>query len=143
MRNSAADRDRADMDIAKIDVPAFVRGFQIAAGAEGGHALLKRRPATPRMGSGEPHSGAGDEARQVGRRDSSGQRNGPSGENCELVPPLGMHRMVLGAGCRRCGTAAPNKIQFNGCRWFANLPQLHAHRRPTVTLTARSRESRA
>jgi hypothetical protein len=30
---------------------------------------------------------------------------------------------------RRCATAAPNKIQFNGCRRIANLPQLHAQRR--------------
>jgi hypothetical protein len=36
----------------------------------------------------------------------------------------------------------PNKIQFNGCRRIANLPQLHAPRRSTVTLIACSRESR-
>jgi hypothetical protein len=29
--------DRADTDVAVIDVPAFVRGFEIAAAGEGGH----------------------------------------------------------------------------------------------------------
>ena len=35
-------RDRADADVAVIDVPAFILGFGIAAAGEGGHALLKR-----------------------------------------------------------------------------------------------------
>jgi hypothetical protein len=42
---------------------------------------------------------------------------------------------------RRCVTAAPNKIQFNGWRRLANLHQVHAHRRSTVTLTGLHRRA--
>ena len=41
-RNADTLGDRAGADIAIIDVPAFVGGFEIAAAGERGHALLKR-----------------------------------------------------------------------------------------------------
>jgi hypothetical protein len=37
-RNADALGDRADADVAIIDVPAFVLGFLISAAGEGGHA---------------------------------------------------------------------------------------------------------
>jgi len=43
---------------------------------------------------------------------------------------------------RYAETAAPNEIQFNGWRRIANLHQMYAHRRSTVTLIACSREAR-
>ena len=42
MRVAGADRERASMHVAVIDVPAFVSSFRIAASGEFGHALLKR-----------------------------------------------------------------------------------------------------
>jgi hypothetical protein len=42
--NPAADRDGADADIAIVDVPAFVRGLEVSAAGQVGHALLKRGP---------------------------------------------------------------------------------------------------
>jgi hypothetical protein len=39
--NAGADRDRAAMDVAVIDVPA-VLAFGISAAGESGHVLLKR-----------------------------------------------------------------------------------------------------
>ena len=35
--NAGADRDRADVNVTVIDVPAFVGGFQIAAAGKLGH----------------------------------------------------------------------------------------------------------
>jgi hypothetical protein len=40
MRNAAAERDRADMDVAIVDVPAVVAGIGGAAAAECGHAPM-------------------------------------------------------------------------------------------------------
>jgi hypothetical protein len=47
-------------------------------------------------------------------------------------------RRLIGADpeARDAETAAPDKIQFNGCRRIANLHQLHAHGQLTVTLIA-------
>jgi hypothetical protein len=42
VRNAGADLDRAGVDVAPIDVPAFLRRIGIAAAGEGGHAALKR-----------------------------------------------------------------------------------------------------
>jgi hypothetical protein len=42
MRNADADRDRADLNVAIVDVPAFLAGMGRSAAGEGGHALLKR-----------------------------------------------------------------------------------------------------
>jgi hypothetical protein len=39
---AGADRDRAGVDIAVIDVPAFLAGFGRSAAGELGHAALKR-----------------------------------------------------------------------------------------------------
>ncbi len=64
-----------------------------------------------------------------------------------LIGPLGPSEVERPAGgptirSARCRDGAPNKIQFNGCRRIANLYQIHAHRRSTVTLIAGTRESR-
>jgi hypothetical protein len=42
MRNAGSDRDRADLLVAVIDVPAFLAGVGRSAAGEGGHAPLKR-----------------------------------------------------------------------------------------------------
>jgi len=42
VRIAGTDRDGAGVDIAVIDVPAFLAGFGISAAGEFGHALLKR-----------------------------------------------------------------------------------------------------
>ena len=42
MRVAGADHDRADADVAEVDLPAFVAGFEIAAGVRTGVASLKR-----------------------------------------------------------------------------------------------------
>ena len=52
------------------------------------------------------------------------------------VPFLAARGRLRRSAARYAGTAAPNKIQFSGCRRIANLHQLHAHRRSTVTLIA-------
>jgi hypothetical protein len=41
-RSAGAERDRADMDIAVVDVPAFLAGVSRSATGELGHAALKR-----------------------------------------------------------------------------------------------------
>jgi hypothetical protein len=42
VRNAGADLDRAGVNVAPIDVPAFLRRIGITAAGEGGHAALKR-----------------------------------------------------------------------------------------------------
>jgi len=42
VRNAGADFDRAGVDIAIINAPAFLRRIGITAAGEGGHAALKR-----------------------------------------------------------------------------------------------------
>jgi len=42
VRIARADRDRAGVDIAVVDVPAFLAGVSRSATGEGGHSLLKR-----------------------------------------------------------------------------------------------------
>src|ERR1700736_6068246 len=47
MRNAGADRDRADVDIAIVDMPAFLAGIRRSAAGERGHAPLKRNLISP------------------------------------------------------------------------------------------------
>lgn len=42
MRNTSAECDGAEAHVTVVDVPAFVRGFQIASAGKFGHGLLKR-----------------------------------------------------------------------------------------------------
>ena len=42
MRVAGADRDRADADVAKVDLPAFVAGFEMRRRVRTGMASLKR-----------------------------------------------------------------------------------------------------
>jgi len=42
--DAAADRDRAGVDIAVVNVPAFLAGVSRSAAGELGHAPLKRGP---------------------------------------------------------------------------------------------------
>ena len=44
MRVAGADRDRADADVAKVDLPAFVAGFEIAAAGKDGHGIIEAWP---------------------------------------------------------------------------------------------------
>jgi hypothetical protein len=73
MRVAGADRDRADVQVTVVDVPAFV-DFRIAAAGESGHALLKRGPNAPAI------------AQNVGLR-----RSGPY---CASYWPIGRRRAV-------------------------------------------------
>ncbi len=43
MRIASADCDRAGVDIAEIDVPAFLAGFSRSASGKGGHGHIKAR----------------------------------------------------------------------------------------------------
>jgi hypothetical protein len=45
MRYTGSNRDRADLDVAVIDKPAFFASVVVAAAGENRHALLKRGPA--------------------------------------------------------------------------------------------------
>jgi hypothetical protein len=64
--------DRADADIAVIDVPAFVLGFEIAAAGEGEHAPMvppiapQGKPLQVGLGTGRPAAGRG--CGKVGRQ---------------------------------------------------------------------------
>ena len=44
MRNASADRNRADVHVAIVDVPAFLAGIGRSAAGQDGHAPLKRCP---------------------------------------------------------------------------------------------------
>jgi hypothetical protein len=66
--NAGADRDRADMHIAVIDVPAFLVDFGIAAAREFGHALLKRAATFKQI---IPYVGPGSETLPIGDVDKS------------------------------------------------------------------------
>ena len=44
MRVAGADRDRTGVDIAVVDVPAFLAGISRSTAGELGHAALKRGP---------------------------------------------------------------------------------------------------
>jgi hypothetical protein len=39
-RNAGAERDRSDVDVAVVDVPAFFAGIRGSAAGEGGHASI-------------------------------------------------------------------------------------------------------
>jgi hypothetical protein len=42
VRDAGAERERADVHVAVVDVPAFLAGVMVAAAGEGGHTPLKR-----------------------------------------------------------------------------------------------------
>jgi hypothetical protein len=65
MRNAGAERDRSDVHVAVVDVPAFFAGIGRTAADEGGHGTHQKQPkSVPIAAFGQPKylfAGAGND----------------------------------------------------------------------------------
>ena len=91
VRVAGADRDRADPDVAKVDLPAFVAGFEIAAAGKDEHGIIEAWPGRAGNGKREMAPARGDTLRPL-EVVSRGPRNtGKQYDALHLSPrrPLG------------------------------------------------------
>jgi hypothetical protein len=91
VRVAGADHDRADADVAEVDLPAFVAGFEIAAAGKDGRGIIEAWPGRAGNGKREMAPARGDALRPL-EVVSRGPRNtGKQYDALHLSPrrPLG------------------------------------------------------
>jgi hypothetical protein len=91
VRVAGADRDRADADVAKADLPAFVAGFEIAAAGKDRHGIIEAWPGRAGNGKREVVPARGDTLRPLGVVSRGPRNTGKQYDALHLSPrrPLG------------------------------------------------------
>src|SRR5258708_33208606 len=91
VRVAGADHDRADADVAEVDLPAFVAGFEIAAAGKDGRGIIEAWPGPAGMGKREMAPARGGTPRPVGDWSRGPRKTGKQVDALHFAPkrPLG------------------------------------------------------